>query len=226
MEPRRERKRRETYERIAQVAIKLFLKLGYDATTMDAIAEAADVSRRSLFDYFASKEDVLFAYQERFRSAVMDEIRAQPQGLSWPVLIESALARAIAEAATPENIALDELVRNTPALQSRYQLKYVYLEQAIASALGERSGGDELSRRKAELLAAVVVAGFRIGAKASNNARLQGNAGAQRSVPQRFQRFWQSLYEFGEEGLAHHQHRDAPSERVRGIAGKKAGQGK
>jgi AcrR family transcriptional regulator len=58
-EGRRERKRRQTRERIEQAAMALFLERGFDATTIEDITEAADVSKRSFFDYFPSKEDVV-----------------------------------------------------------------------------------------------------------------------------------------------------------------------
>ncbi|MFF5010942.1 TetR family transcriptional regulator [Streptomyces phaeochromogenes] len=55
----RERKRRETRQRITHVGMRLFLTNGFDATTLDMIAAAADVSRRTFFSYFDSKDDVL-----------------------------------------------------------------------------------------------------------------------------------------------------------------------
>lgn len=226
VEGRRERKRRETHDRIAKAAIKLFLKLGYEETTMDAIAEAADVSRRSLFHYFSSKEDVLFANQEKFLSAVVEEIRRQPEEWSWPALIESAMVRAIADAANPENIAIDRLVRNTPALQSRHQLKYVHLEQAIAGALAERCDSDEASRRRAELLAAVVVAGFRISTTTSGAVDAKGHKSTQQSVPEQFQHFWQSLLEFGNEGTSYHQHEGQVPRQTHGSPSKNGGKRK
>ena len=54
-EGRRERKRRQTRERIESVALSLFLERGFDGTTIEDITEAADVSKRSFFDYFPSK---------------------------------------------------------------------------------------------------------------------------------------------------------------------------
>ena len=65
-EGRRERKRRETRERIEHAAMTLFLDRGFDATTIEDIAESADVSKRSFFDYFPSKEEVVFAWQDSF----------------------------------------------------------------------------------------------------------------------------------------------------------------
>lgn len=55
-EGRRERKRRQTRERIEQAAMTLFLQRGFDATTIEDITEAADVSKRSFFDYFPPRK--------------------------------------------------------------------------------------------------------------------------------------------------------------------------
>ncbi|WP_224373039.1 TetR/AcrR family transcriptional regulator [Hyalangium versicolor] len=198
-EGRRERKRRETRQRIVDAAMKLFLDRGYEATTMNDIADAADVSRRSLFDYFPTKEDVLFAGQDDFIPALVEEMRQRPKGEPWPVLVEHAMARAIEDAATPESFAIEALVQRTPSLQPRRQLKYMRLEQAIGEALAERGNSGE-DRQRAALLAAVVVAGFRLAASAPGDARL--SEGVHQSVSRDFRGFWQALRDFGEEGLA------------------------
>ena len=55
----RERNKRETRSRITQAALDLFLRNGYEATTLDDIASAAAISRRTFFYYFKSKEAIL-----------------------------------------------------------------------------------------------------------------------------------------------------------------------
>ena len=60
MEGLRERKKRETREAIAAAAMALFLEHGFDAVTVADVARAADVSEKTVFNYFATKEDLVF----------------------------------------------------------------------------------------------------------------------------------------------------------------------
>jgi AcrR family transcriptional regulator len=64
---RRERKKLETRERIFESAVVLFAAHGYDSTTMEQIGERADVSRATVFNYFARKEDIVFEWFGRLR---------------------------------------------------------------------------------------------------------------------------------------------------------------
>ncbi|MEI7348728.1 helix-turn-helix domain-containing protein [Pectobacterium parmentieri] len=52
----REKKRRDMHRRITEIGLKLFAENGYEATTLDAIAEASGIARRTFFHYFRSKE--------------------------------------------------------------------------------------------------------------------------------------------------------------------------
>jgi AcrR family transcriptional regulator len=65
---RRERKKRETRQRIFDSGIALFATRGYDSTTMEQIGERADVSRATVFNYFARKEDIVFEWFGRLRA--------------------------------------------------------------------------------------------------------------------------------------------------------------
>jgi AcrR family transcriptional regulator len=64
---RRERKKLETRERIFESGVALFAAHGYDSTTMEQIGERADVSRATVFNYFARKEDIVFEWFGRLR---------------------------------------------------------------------------------------------------------------------------------------------------------------
>lgn len=65
----RDRKKRRTHNRILAEAARLFGEQGYDATTMDAIADAADISRPTLFNYFEGKAGILAALVARMDQA-------------------------------------------------------------------------------------------------------------------------------------------------------------
>src|SRR6202795_1925598 len=77
-ESRREQKRQHTLQRIAETGLELFIANGYEATTLEAIAEGAGISRRTFFYYFKSKEEVLLAWQgsgflNALRPAMLEE---------------------------------------------------------------------------------------------------------------------------------------------------------
>jgi TetR/AcrR family transcriptional regulator, cholesterol catabolism regulator len=65
---RRERKKLETRERIFESGVALFAAHGYDSTTMEQIGERADVSRATVFNYFARKEDIVFEWFGRMKA--------------------------------------------------------------------------------------------------------------------------------------------------------------
>ena len=71
---RRERKKRETRQALVETAMALFAEQGVDGTTIEQISDGADVSERTFYRYFATKEDVLFAdsieRRERFATAL------------------------------------------------------------------------------------------------------------------------------------------------------------
>src|ERR1044072_4932649 len=97
-EGRRERKRRQTRERIEAAAVSLFLQRGFDATTIEDITEAADVSKRSFFDYFPSKEEVVFAWQDSFADRLMAAIAARPADDSSVEAVEAAITATVIRA--------------------------------------------------------------------------------------------------------------------------------
>jgi len=72
---RRERRRQDTRERIIAAALELFRTQGYAATSVDAIAERADVARRTLFNHFPRKQDLLAAWAGE-RRARLSELAA------------------------------------------------------------------------------------------------------------------------------------------------------
>ncbi|MDI3560666.1 TetR/AcrR family transcriptional regulator [Bradyrhizobium sp. Arg816] len=158
----RERKLQATRERLTRAAMALFLERGFEATTIDDIATAADVSRRSFFHYFASKEDVVAAWQEGAATALVAEIVARPTNESMLTAAENAIAGAIKRIDPAEAAAMSRLKRDNPALQARDQLKYEKLERALAEGLSQRAK-TKSDRLKARLVAMIATGAMRVG---------------------------------------------------------------
>ncbi|MBR0840592.1 TetR family transcriptional regulator [Bradyrhizobium liaoningense] len=158
----RQRKRQETRERLARAAMTLFRERGFEATTIEDIAAAADVSRRSFFHYFASKEDVVAAWQENAAAALVAEVVARPRDESMLTAAENAIAAAVRRIDPAEAAAMSRLKRDNPALQARDQLKYEKLERALAEGLSQRAR-NKSDRLKARLVAMIATGAMRVG---------------------------------------------------------------
>jgi AcrR family transcriptional regulator len=76
----RERKKRETREAITRAAWKLFARRGFDAVTVADIARAANVSEKTVFNYFPTKEDLVFGAGMQRTAALIEAVRARPPG--------------------------------------------------------------------------------------------------------------------------------------------------
>jgi AcrR family transcriptional regulator len=157
----RERKRRQTRDRLTEAGMTLFLAQGFEATTLDQIAAAADISRRSFFHHFASKEDLVFAWQDSFCLTLIDALVLRPADERPIDAAVNALIAAVGNFDRDQAEALARFVDETPALRDRDQVKYALMEQALAEALGRRPGAtaDSLEIR---LVAMVVIGAMRI----------------------------------------------------------------
>lgn len=199
-EGRRERKRRQTRERIETAALSLFLERGFDNTTIEDITEAADVSKRSFFDYFPSKEDVVAAWQDSFACGLSDAVAAQPADASLVEVIETAIDTALRAAISdPQHLAIAVLIRDTPALRARDQLKYAKLERKLADALHARCRGGEEERFRLSVLAAAVVTMVRIGGERWSGARQ--DIVLEQFARSMFDELWAALANLGTEAL-------------------------
>lgn len=196
-EGRRERKRRQTRERIEQAAMTLFLERGFDATTIEDITESADVSKRSFFDYFPSKEEVVFAWQDSFADRLKAAIAARPPEESPLKAVEQALTVTLMASSDERGIALGELIKCTPTLKARDQLKYAKLEQKLYEALWARKSNDPEMQTRMRLLAAVVIGAMRVGGELWQQ-RPPG-ASLQDFARETFAGLWQTLAEFSDE---------------------------
>jgi AcrR family transcriptional regulator len=136
----RERKRAETHARIQTEAMRLFLERGFDAVTLDDIAAAADVSRRSLFHYFESKEEIVFSTKAEFPRLVVEAIGRRPDDEPLIDMVEGAMIEMAQHHIPQQTRNYARLIRDTPALRAGDQAKYEYVERLSANALAAKKG--------------------------------------------------------------------------------------
>jgi AcrR family transcriptional regulator len=137
----RERKKARTRAAIREHALRLFREQGYDATTVEQIAEAAEVSPSTFFRYFPTKEDVVL--QDDMDLFFMEVFRAQPAGLSPLAAMRAALRAAFAGLAADDMAQLQEameLAVAVPAVRARMLEELARTSQVIAQAIADRSG--------------------------------------------------------------------------------------
>jgi AcrR family transcriptional regulator len=133
----RERKRRETRQRIAETGLRLFLANGYENTTLEAIAAEAGISRRTFFSYFKSKEDILFIWQSEMWDIVWDDLRKVSPDEHPLDAVRDVFVRHLARIADDEMRAIDRLMRSSESLSVRKQAMYEQQERALFAALCE-----------------------------------------------------------------------------------------
>jgi len=76
----RERKKQQTRRAIAQAAKGLFLERGFDRVSVAEVARAADVSEQTVFNYFPTKEDLVFERMDTFEHELLAAVRNRPEG--------------------------------------------------------------------------------------------------------------------------------------------------
>ncbi|HQZ34825.1 MAG TPA: TetR/AcrR family transcriptional regulator [Ilumatobacteraceae bacterium] len=159
----RERKKRETRERIVGAALALFERDGFEATTIDVIAASVDIAPRTFFHYFATKEDVVLAdYTDRLNRLTAVLFERPADEAPWTALRESFLVVAgDYETARPQLIRRFKIMAATPSVFARsLQLQAVW-EDAVADAMTTRLGTDPDDDITPLLLAAAALAAMR-----------------------------------------------------------------
>ncbi|GGU60022.1 TetR family transcriptional regulator [Streptomyces cavourensis] len=146
----RERKKQRTRDALLRAALELFTTQGYERTTVDEIVEAVDVSQRTFFRYFASKEEVTFAVQEMVESRFIAELRNRPareapfEAMRRAVLCAwNSIGEAIEEVITVDlHMRTYQMIESTPSLLAAHMRRGIALENQIARLIAEREGLD------------------------------------------------------------------------------------
>ena len=165
----RERKKARTRASIREHALRLFREQGYQATTVEQIAAAAEVSPSTFFRYFPSKEDVVL--QDDMDIRMIEALERQPGGLSPLGAVRAAIREMIASYSEADVEVLREttaLTMTVPEIRARALDEFARTINVIAAAVAKRAG------RSPDDLAVRVMAGAIIGVIMSTTMPWEG----------------------------------------------------
>jgi AcrR family transcriptional regulator len=161
---RRDRKKAETREALRRAALELALEHGYERLTVEAITEAADVSVRTFFNYFASKDEALLGADGQ-RAELLAAWVAERPGDEPPVVALRAAFAQLAESfaeGRPLWQARIELLRRYPQLWGQLFAGFVVFERSVVEAVAARTGSDPDADLYVGVLAAAGVGAMRV----------------------------------------------------------------
>jgi AcrR family transcriptional regulator len=158
----RERKKQQVRERISGVATMLFLERGFEAVSVAEIAEAAGVSKMTVFNYFPRKEDMFFDRMPAFAEMIIAAVRERPSAQSAPDALRDMwlglLDQRHALSGMHDNriSSFYGVVLASPALRARVREAIEEVEALVARLFAE--AGEE----RPEMTAALAVASARV----------------------------------------------------------------
>ncbi len=128
------------HREIAAAALDLFLTQGFEATTVDQIAEAAGISRRSFFRYFATKEDVVVGDLVDRGRLVLEGLLERPVDEDpWESLAAALRAMAAATGSTEESaLGIARLLHDEPSLRARHLEKHLAWQRLLVPEVARR----------------------------------------------------------------------------------------
>jgi AcrR family transcriptional regulator len=158
----RERKKERTRTQLMDAALRLFTQRGFDATTIEDIVEEVEVSPRTFFRYFDSKEDVVIGFFDQMGEGLRSMLAARPEDEPPFTAVRHALASLLdGYTADRERVcAVKRLSLETPAIRARLLDKHARWENRLTEGLAARLGVDPERDSRPRLIAAVSLAAF------------------------------------------------------------------
>lgn len=165
----RDRQKRATREALRSAALRLFAEHGFRETTVDDIAGAVGVSKRTFFLHFPSKEDVLLGHVAEQLALLRAELDRAPEGLSPMERAGYAVAALAEQMQRRDDLLLQlDLLHRAPQLLAANLEQFTAFEDEIAAAvhrwLGGRRAGHRATRAEdefAQLIGTVMMGGLR-----------------------------------------------------------------
>jgi AcrR family transcriptional regulator len=136
----RERKKEATLERLREVALDLFVERGFDAVSVDDIAEVAEVSKTTFYRYFPSKEELLFGRAAEHLALVRSVFDERPLTES-PVEAARHAFRAVAgiyQSDPHQKLAMSCIIKSTPSLAPGSQANQTAWEELLRDEVMRR----------------------------------------------------------------------------------------
>jgi AcrR family transcriptional regulator len=139
----RERKKQRTRDSIQRVAMRLFLEQGYEATTIEQIADAVEISPSTFFNYFPSKEEVVFAddFEPLIARLFLDRPRDEPMSVALRHAMMAVLP-GVVDNDRDLMLARGRLALQTPALKGRLWQDLERTQDLVRTLIAERTGRD------------------------------------------------------------------------------------
>jgi AcrR family transcriptional regulator len=184
----RERKKARTRASIREHALRLFREQGYHATTVEKIAEAAEISPSTFFRYFPTKEDLVL--QDDMDTRLIEALERQPAGLSALAAVRAAVREAFASYNAADLDMIRETTRLTmtvPEVRARAVDEFTRSIGLISQALAKRAG------RSADDLNVRVMAGAIIGVIMAITIPWEDGWADRQTMEESFQRIEQGL---------------------------------
>jgi AcrR family transcriptional regulator len=150
-----ERKQELVRGELASAAWDLFGKKGYESTTVAEIAEAAGVSRRTFFRYYASKEEVVTETSDELAEAMLSAMAERPRGEAPLVSIQRSLVPVLGPqlVLTKRARTIIRLLRESRTLRRAMMERHALMEERLAAQLADRLGSDVTKDSTPALLA-------------------------------------------------------------------------
>jgi AcrR family transcriptional regulator len=139
----RQRKKRQTHEAIRATAMQLFGARGFDAVTVEEVAETAGVSKKTVFNYFPAKEDLVFRAGAERRAELVAAIRARPAGASFVAPFRdftAAYLDRIERDPVEVTVAVPRLVMGSKALRDRLFVAWEQEAAILGPVIAEEAG--------------------------------------------------------------------------------------
>jgi AcrR family transcriptional regulator len=192
----REDKKQRTRREIADTAMRLFATRGFDHVTVAEVAEAADVSEKTVFNYFPTKEDLFYDEVPAREEALRQAIRGRRPGESILASLRRLQSGECPRMCSPGFAVFARIIEESPALQAKELEVMARFSAALAETIQEELGVDE---RDARIAAGLLVSVHRQLFRAARKQALAGRHGP--AAVRRLRADLERAYQLLEHGL-------------------------